>query len=347
MDIFCNNYVSWKQTNIIKVKVLWIHNWQPTKLPPLILNSIRGFKNLDIEIELEYLGNLRSFNNIYHKIKHIKNLASDFDLIHSQYGSMCSFIGSYINNKPKILSLHGSDFNLNNGKFEFNNFHTRIARYLTLKAAKSYDHIIPVSERMKKELVNIFPKKKITSIPYPIILDDFFPMNKKIARKKLGIPNEDIIILFNIANLNASVKQIELAKESINRLRKKQKNIYLHVVNNIKYEEVPLHVNASDLILLTSRNEGWPNSIKEALACNVPFVSTDVSDLSRIAEKEESCKIARSNSIDISNKINDVLNINKKYNLRKYVTEMDIQNTCMKIQRLYSSTINEYKKNND
>lgn len=329
------------------MRVMWIHNWQPDRLPPLILNSIKGFKKLDIEIQLEYLGNLRSTSNIYNKIKYLKDASKNFDIIHSQYGSMCSYIGSFIKNKPKIISLHGSDFNVNAGNIEINNFHTRLARFLSLRAMIHYDHVISVSKRMQNEIEKIFPFKKVSSIPYPIIMEDFYPINKDLAREKLNIGLDKTLIMFNIANINASVKRFSLAKEAISLVKKKISNVKLHIVNNVSYEDVPLHVNACNLILLTSKSEGWPNAIKEALACNIPFVSTDVSDLSYIAEREKCCKISEPTASELSKNIINVINYNKKIDLRKYVQDMDIENTCNRIKDLYKKTINEFKPNDE
>ncbi len=325
------------------MKVLWIHNWNPSKLPPHIINPIKGFRELDVNINLEYLGNLRSPKNVYEKIKYLKDISNNYDLIHSQYGSMCSYVGSFIRNTPKIMSLHGSDFNINNSQIDFNNLHTRIARYLSVKSINHYNHVISVSNRMKNEILNLFPSKKVTTIPVPIILRDFHPMSLRDARRKLNFDQNAIIIMFNIADMTASVKRLQLAINSIELLKKKIPNVHLNIVSNIDYKDVPLHVNASNIILLTSKREGWPNSIKEALACNIPFVSTDVSDLSFIAKKEESCKIAEPNINDITEKIIDSLNSKRDINLRKYVEHMDIVSTCKKIQSLYKLTIENFK----
>src|SRR5439155_20202719 len=42
---------------------------------------------------------------------------------------------------------------------------------------------------------------------------------------------------------------------------------------------VPLYLNASDCLVLASVTEGSPNIVKEALACNLPVVATDVGDV--------------------------------------------------------------------
>ena len=104
-----------------------------------------------------------------------------------------------------------------------------------------------------------------------------------------------------------------------------------------------MQLDLCNIILLTSKREGWPNSIKEALACNIPFVSTDVSDLSFIAKKEESCKIAEPNINDITEKIIDSLNSKRDINLRKHVEHMDVISTCKKIHNLYKLTIENFK----
>jgi glycosyltransferase involved in cell wall biosynthesis len=53
----------------------------------------------------------------------------------------------------------------------------------------------------------------------------------------------------------------------------------LRTISGVPHEEVPYYINAANALILTSRHEGSPNTVKEAMACNVPVVSTDVGDV--------------------------------------------------------------------
>ena len=63
---------------------------------------------------------------------------------------------------------------------------------------------------------------------------------------------------------------------------------------NVEHKDTVYYYNAADAVLLTSKWEGSPNVIKEALACNCPLVSTDVGDVRERVEDLEGCYVAES-----------------------------------------------------
>jgi glycosyltransferase involved in cell wall biosynthesis len=61
-------------------------------------------------------------------------------------------------------------------------------------------------------------------------------------------------------------------------------DIELLTVSKIPNREMPWYYSASDVMILCSNSEGSPTAVKEALACNLPVVSTNVGDVLEIMD---------------------------------------------------------------
>lgn len=320
------------------MRILWTHNFNPAELNSgvFMFTGAEGLRALGVDVQLEYLGNLRSPLNILKAQKHVKKISKDFDLVHAQYGSACAIATSTAKDRPKALSLRGSDWNVHSASFGFLYWHTRLAKLMTRLAVERYDLVITVSNRMALDLQQNYPKVRSIALPSPIDLDRFVPVDKKQARLLLGFPNnKEKWILFTSGNLNNPNKRYSLARQAVNLANAKLGNIRMRVASSLPHSEGPLFVAACDLILCTSDNEGWPNSIKEALACNLPFVSTDVSDLRKIADKESTCRICPPDAAVLAENICDVLSTPNKENLRRHVLEMDLHTISERLLDLY------------
>jgi glycosyltransferase involved in cell wall biosynthesis len=189
------------------------------------------------------------------------------------------------------------------------------------------------------------PDAHMTVLPSPIDLARFVPSDKKEAKALLGFPDcSEKWVLFNALSLQNPIKRFDLAKQAFDIAQARHGNLRLRLATDLPHDALPLFTASCDLIVCTSENEGWPNSIKEALACNVPFVSTDVSDLRDIAGNEPSCRICPPDAQVIADNICDVLAGPEPKGLRQYVLDMSLDATGERLISAYESVLERYRR---
>jgi len=299
-----------------------------------------GLRTRGVDLHCEYLGNLRSITNLVSARRRLRLFAHDFDLVHAQYGSACALTTAAIDNVPKLLSVRGNDWNVHNHSIGFYYFHTRLARGMTRWSIGKYDCVLTVSNRVAADVQRSSPGSLVYSLPSPIDLDWFVPRDKKEARTLLGYPdNKENWVLFNALNLNDPIKRFPLAKKAFELANTKCGELRLRVATNLPHADLPLFTAACDVILCTSETEGWPNCVKEALACNVPFVSTDVSDLRDISRQEPTCRICPPDPVALANNICDVLSSREQPDLRKHVAAMSPDAVSARLVTIYESLL--------
>ena len=324
--------------NLKKSRIIfWVHTFTPS-----IMNSgvfMKFFfnfykKNHNNNVKLFYLGKKI---NLFVGLKRLLIKTNRNDIIHVQYGSYSGFLCSLIPRK-KILTIRGSDLiPLTNGSL-LEKIHSFFGVFLTKISLNNYNKIIVMSHRMLRKIPSKFHYKTCV-LTDPIDQKKFVLKNKIECRKKHfpDIDSDKILVLFTSIDINNPIKRFSLAKDAVEKVNLMSDNKYCLVsATNIDNDSMVEVYNAVDICLLTSTHEGWPNCIKEALSCNVPFVATDVSDLSIIANKTQTCFISTDNPKDISEKILKI-DLSIKENLRKKISFLDNSLISSKLDELYSS----------
>jgi glycosyltransferase involved in cell wall biosynthesis len=325
------------------IKVLWTHNFNPDiKNSGNFMHQFAAFMNdFGVDIQLFYTGPLYSIKNVHSIQDKITILSPKFDIVHAQFGSGCSLATAGAKAK-KIVSLRGSDWYKYKSNTAWGSLHSFLATLMTRLAIRHYDTVVTMSKRMSKEVEKKFPGAVVHTIPDPIDLNEFRPVDKSYARKKLfGINNSGLWVLFTTMSISNPVKRVWLAKKAVKAVSKNFKNVELKVASGISHKLMPLFVSSCDIALLTSIHEGWPNSVKEALACNVPFVATDVSDLSEIANIEPSCRISEADPEVIAENLCKALKQNHDFNLKSHVESMRMEIACQRLSLVYRKTLDK------
>lgn len=309
-------------------KILWVHNFQ--------LGAKKGgvwmfnqHQLLEKDVDLYYADRLR---NPYHIIRHyfqLKKLAKNYEVIHAQYGSMVGLLTGLMPGK-KLLSIKGSDWYRTKTK-KWKDIPRILLGYFSTRFSLRflYDDIIVMSHRTKNEIEAFNPKLTIHVVVDPIDLIKFKPLDFPQSQKKK--------VLFASVDVNNPVKRVQLAKAAFTHLKTKRQDIEWYVLNNVTHDKVNAFINHADVILLTSTHEGWPNVIKECLAANIPFVSTDVSDLELIAQQTKNCFVVKNtNKVSLADAIDKSLTIGKKENLRKFVKPFSMEKFPTTLFTIYS-----------
>lgn len=246
-----------------------------------------------------------------------------FDLIHAHYG-FSGFAASLAGRFPIVVSLMGSDVYLSG-----------ISRFFIRIFSKyRWNATIAKSQRIRDMINNT----GIHVIPNGVDLSIFKPIPCKIAREKINYLSEKKTIIF-LASKNRTEKNFELAAKSVSLLR--DINVSFTQISGIQKEMVPFYLNSADVLLLTSKWEGSPNIIKEAMACNCPIVATDVGDIKWIIGDTEGCYVTSFDPKEIAIKLGKALNCKTRITGRKRIIELglDSQTISHKVINVYEEVL--------
>ena len=182
------------------------------------------------------------------------------DIVHAHYG-LSAITAELQGVVPVVTTFH-------NG--ETHRWYVNLLSSLMSLRAK---HVIYVAQHIH-DLV-FFKAKNYSIIPCGVSLDDCFLMDKTEARKQLGWRADKKYIMFGGAFSNTR-KNYALLKEAVKLL---DGDIECIEMRGLSREQCVLRMNACDLFALPTKNEGSPQALKEAMACNCPIVATDVADI--------------------------------------------------------------------
>jgi glycosyltransferase involved in cell wall biosynthesis len=246
------------------VRVLVVTNFMPDASAPQrgrwVLDQVEEMRVQGLEIEVfEFPRGRREYRpatrRLRRRLKHER-----FDLVHAHYG-LAGWVARRAGARPLVVSFHGTDVR----HWLVGPMSRRLAWRADLVAGVS--RALFESEDGRPGLPHV-PGSAV--LPCGPDLRRFNPQSKNEARRLLGLdPNGPY--LFFPANPDRPEKRHDRAAELAAACEAQ-----LLTGGSIDPDQMPLWVNAANAVLVTSDYEGFGMTAIEALACNVPVLSTPV-----------------------------------------------------------------------
>lgn len=218
------------------------------------------------------------------------------------------------------------------------------------RLVKAADQIIATGETDAQYIQYLYDgdPTKIAVLTPGVDLELFKPMDKIAAKKKIGADTNEKMVLFvgrieplkGIDVLLYSLKILLTARPELKlcvwivggdishdtdewpkELKKLSEireelaiNTSVKFVGRKKQEELPSYYNAADLMVMPSHYESFGITAVEAMACGVPVITTDVTGVSKLIDKEHSILITSANNpIGLAKRIRLLLCDNEEY----------------------------------
>ena len=257
-----------------------------------------------------------------------------YDLIHAQFGQ--SGIVALPKRLPLVVTFRGSDLlgivDDRGGRYaRLSGIQKKVSRIVARRA----DARIVVSEHMKKNLPNGLDAHVI---PSGIDFQLFEPTPRDEARRRLGLPADERLVLF-VGRPTQARKRHWLAQRAVEVLNETTP-ARLVVAWKVQHTDVPLYMSAADALVFTSMQEGSPNVVKEALACDLPVVSVPVGDVEERLKGIEGCELCADERPEtIAAALRKVLTRGGRVHGRESVAHLDENLITARVIEIYRSVL--------
>ena len=335
-----------RKMNTDMLRILAVTNMYPTLETPVlgtyVEKQIKGLKQIGLHVAVMFVDRTQKGMRAYLGLgRKVRERLTEFhpDVVHIMYGGvMANEVTRNVEDRPTVVSFCGSDLLGENLSGTVRKLISEYGILASHKAARRTTGIVVKSKNLHDALPADVYRSKVRIIPNGVDLEWFQPINRDKCRNRLGWDSKVFHILFP-ANLGDPVKRPKLAQAAVDCLQSMGIRSEMHHLRDVPHDEVPVWLNASNAVLLTSLHEGSPNVIKEALACDLPVVSVNVGDVSERIQGVDGCYIARPEPHDLALKLSLVYSGEGRVNGRYKMNEFSLEKTALRLKTLYDHVL--------
>jgi glycosyltransferase involved in cell wall biosynthesis len=188
-----------------------------------------------------------------------KHGGDKFDVVHAHHGLGGWTARALGSDAPLVVTFHGTDLEHR----IVGRMSQALARIATLPATVS-------TNLARRRLPRAGREQRVAVLPVGIDLDRFRRIERSEARAQLGLDPAGRYLLFPSDPARPEKRHDRASGVA------REAGAELLAYGRVDPERVPLYINAASAVLVTSEREGFGLAALEALACDVPVLSTDV-----------------------------------------------------------------------
>lgn len=302
---------------------------------PFIARQVEFLRRRGVDVDIFAFRGARSPLNYFKAWKKLRSKLKQghYDLVHAQFGQSATLPWPKVS--PLVVTFRGSDVLGVKGDNGRTTFAGKFLRLVCRTVARRADAVILVSEHMRKSLP---PDVPAHIIPSGLDFDSIPLLSQLDARDQLGLSQTDRLVLF-VGNPKEARKRYYLTEEAMEILNRTLP-ARLIVGWNMSHSEILLLMNACDVLIFTSFQEGSPNAVKEALACNLPIVSVKVADVPARLQGVAGCEVCDDDRPEtIAAALERVLRRGGRINGREAIKNLDEKLLTNRVINIYQSTM--------
>jgi glycosyltransferase involved in cell wall biosynthesis len=311
-----------------RIRVLVVTNMYPSAENPalgtFVQEQVESLREKGVRVEVLFVNGpqrtLNYFTGIVRYVWHMLRHGREYDLVHAHY-VFSGLIARLQWIKPVILTHHGIEV--------IWGWQGPLSRWVS----RWVDRVIVTSRAVADSL----GRAGVTVIPCGVDLDLFRPIPRDEARHRLGLDPGKRYIVY--AGRTGPEKRLDIIEEAVARLQANDSETRLLLLTEKAHEVVPLYLSAADALVLASDFEGSPTVIKEAMACNLPIVSTDVGDVADLIGDTDGCYLCERTPEDVADKLQRALSFGSRTEGRKAVQHLSLPAIADRIIEVYGEVL--------
>lgn len=314
------------------MRLLVVASYNRQRFAPFVKEQVCALERAGVEVSWFGVSG-KGLRGYLRELPRLKQFIRDYhpDIIHAHYG-LCGLLASMQSRVPVVTTYHGSDINQR--------------------------HVRPFSRvAMRRSAANIFVSRRLMRLsghprhalllPCGVDENEWQGLSRTDARELMHLVPEKRYVLFAGA-IDNEVKDAPLALSAVALYQQEHADEDVELVELKGYDrrEVTLLMCAADCLLLTSKTEGSPQVVKEAMMCGCPIVSVDVGDVSERVSGVEGCYVVESRTPqDLADKLHEAFLFTGKTTGRQKIESdgllnsqiaarlIDLYEDCWKIER--------------